>query len=133
MSATLYRRGEAVRVRLDGEGSALRKARVLIDLGGETLIVGQQKPKTTRRVKREAVQPEKRPRVPDLKIDPAALHCVEIDGQWCALSRQASPPTRKEMAEGVSTMCSKWISARCAPTQTEPTCQTCREWLKLDA
>lgn len=129
MPSDPFERGAAVRVHVEG---TVRKARVLIDLGGETLIVGQQKPKTARRVKREAVKPEKRPKAPELQLDPSTLHCVEIDGQWCALQHQAKPPTRREMAEGVSTICAKWTTARCAPTQVEPTCQTCRKRLKLE-
>lgn len=101
------------------------------------MIVGRDEPKTVKRAQRADVRPEREPKAPPAQPaarvstvpkvpDLTALYCIPGDNGDCALQRQASPPTSKEMIEGAVTICGRWLSTRSAPTRKEPECPLCR-------
>ena len=140
MESDLYERGDAVRVTV-GRGFEMR-ARVMLDTGGPTLIVGRKQPGDTKRVKREAVRPARPPKKvtkPKPKLPrsrPAVeLHKLAIAPSphgMCALQRQSRPPTKAEMIEGEWSICGTWIESRSAPQRGETTCPQCRTLLKME-
>lgn len=144
-----------------GAGAFL-EADVVLDTGGDTIIVTRHnRSRSTKRVPRDAVNvvsdTEPLPSSPTSALPdalrtsageivsnrrsftpadvrpPKALHCVETGRGWCALQRQASPPTKVEMVCGAYTICSTWTSSRSAPTKREPTCDECRARIGYDA
>lgn len=135
----IYERGEPVRIRVSLDGSAWMETSVLLDLGDETLIVGRS-PKKARRVERDRVQsakpgtrestPKRNAVAPD--HDNTSLYCSDGPTGLCATQRQADPPKRGEMAEGVHALCGAWLTARLAPKKAEPTCTACRRLLGLE-
>lgn len=135
----LYERGEPVRIRVSTDGSAWMETSVLLDLGDETVIVGRS-PKKARRVERDRLQsakPGTRASTPKRNIvatdrDRRLLYCSDGPRGLCATQRQADPPRRGEMAEGVYSLCGAWLTSRSAPKKTEPTCTACRGLLGLE-
>lgn len=132
-----YERGARVLVRTADRWLA---GRVVLDTGGPTVIVGRSKqPKSTKRVARASVKPERAPApaaeparpVPKRRPLPNVQSLACMDG--CALQRQSRPPTRAEMAEGAWTLCNSWVSSRSAPKKGEPTCPDCRKLLGLES
>lgn len=114
----------------------------MLDVGGDTVVVGRDQPGSLKRARREDIKPERMPeparprRAPPppkpVNTDPTKLHCTESPHGLCALQRQASPPRRQEMAEGQLSICGEWLTGRSAPKRGEPTCPRCRILLKLE-
>lgn len=137
MPAEPFERDTTVRVRASSSGHAWVRARVLVDLGGEDLVVARSKPQSSRRVRREDVRLDEQVRPPSPRPEAAEhdltrLHCIEGPAGRCAVQRQSKPPTRAEMAEGQWSMCSTWLTSRSAPQVGEPSCPRCRTILGME-
>ncbi len=114
----------------------------MLDLGGDTLIVGRKEPKSTKRVARSDVRPAraqkptpappKKTRPDRQRPDPQNLAIAASQHGMCALMRQSRPPTKTEMIEGQWSLCCTWLEAKKAPERGEPTCPKCRTILKLE-
>lgn len=137
MPSDPFVRNERVQVRVSTTGHAWVRATVLVDLGGETLIVGRKNPSSTKRVPRESVKSEERSVIPTSKVerrttgkrkrdvDTSKLYCAEGPNGLCVLQRQSSPPRKAEMVDGTWSLCGEWLTSRSAPKKTGPTCPTC--------
>jgi hypothetical protein len=109
--AALLERGSSVRWP-EGFGT------VLSDLGGD-LVVVRGVDGVSFRVHRDQLE---------IDVDPSCDRWgFVVDAKFCALQRQAHPPTKTEMVEGAWTLCGKWISSRSSPTHGAVTCATCLE------
>lgn len=89
---------------------------VLSDLGEDTVVV-RRVDGVSFRVPREQLEVDEQP--------PVERWGFVVDAKFCALQRQAHPPSKSEMVEGAWTLCGKWISSRSSPTQATVTCSTC--------
>lgn len=89
---------------------------VLMDVGEPTVVV-RRVDGVSFRVAREELQPDAS-QVPE-------LWGFVVDVRFCALQRQAHPPTKAEMVEGAWTLCGKWVSSRSSPTRGTVTCTVC--------
>lgn len=147
---SLFDRGDRVRVLSSVEGGRPLSARVVLDVGGDTVIVnGSSDPAKMQRVERGrvegklAITPQPAPprpmrptatkpkAAPKANGTPRKVYCAESEAGLCALQRQASPPRAAEMAEGQWTLCGQWITGRSKPRKSEPACSTCRARIGL--
>jgi hypothetical protein len=108
----LYDRGKLVHVKV---GTVLVPMHVVFDTGGKVVVSRYNKPGETERVKRSDIQ------VPR----PKKLACVKTDRGVCATQRQAMPPKKMEVAQGVITMCGIWVQNTVGTHRAEPTCEEC--------
>jgi hypothetical protein len=108
----LYDRGQLVHVKV---GTVLVPMHVVFDTGGKVVVSRYHKPGDTERVKRSDIQ------VPR----PKKLACVKTERGVCATQRQAVPPKKMEVAEGVITMCGLWVQSTTGTYRAEPTCERC--------
>lgn len=135
-----FERGQKVRLRIGVHRPVVVDAVVLVDLGGETVIVARKgRPNTAKRAPRARLMVPRQPPTPKRAAKDAApeatatreVYCATSTKGSCALQRQASPPARAEMAEGVFTVCGEWVTSRSKPDKSEPSCVDCRRLLKL--
>ena len=108
----LYDRGQLVHVKV---GTVLVPMQVVFDTGGKVIVSRFHKASDTERVRRSDIQ------VPR----PKKLACVKTERGVCATQRQAMPPKKMEVAEGVITMCGLWFQGIAGTHRTEPTCDDC--------
>jgi len=117
-----FRRGTLVRVQLGDDGTVVAEGRVLMDLGGKTVVVDRHRdPTKLSRVERSRLAPLHN------GAGPLKLHCAATEHGWCATQRQARAPTAAEMAAGQWTFCGTWAESRGKPEKREPTCAGCRK------
>jgi len=108
-----YSCGDRVQVLV---GAVIVPMNVVVDLGGaEVVVTSDVNPSDSKRVKRS-----------DIKIPrPKKFTCVKSESGLCVTQRQAGGVSKKEVAEGVLTMCGAWIVSVLGTQKTEPTCETC--------
>lgn len=143
-----FDRGEKVQVRIAGSGVAWIRAHVLVDLGGDSIVVARAKPGSSKRVPRGDVRSEERkpagpskvarhqPERPDMQavtVTTTDFYTTDGPAGLCALQRQASPPRRSEMVDGTWAMCGAWLTSRSAPKKRQPTCPECLKRLAAKA
>lgn len=125
-----FKRGTPVLVKPHFRSAAQLEATVVLDLGAPTLIVNAtEDPSKMQRVSRNRVQ--HRRVEPASKPHTGRYYCEETEHGWCVMQRQATPPSRRDMAEGQWTLCSMWITSRAKPRKRKPTCNRCRHRLGL--
>ena len=133
-----FDRGEKVQVRMRGTGVAWIRAKVLLDLGGDELVVARATPRSARRVPRDRVRSEERkpagpskverekpPEKTAMQIAISNLYTSDGPNGLCALQRQANPPRKGQMVDGTWAVCGEWLTSRSAPKKREPTCPDC--------
>lgn len=136
-------RGEKVQVRMAGRGVAWIRAHVVLDLGGDTLIVARANPSSTKRVPRDFVRSEERepagpskvaretPEKPKMQTTTTSdLYTSDGPHGLCVLQRQANPPRKGQMVDGTWAVCGAWLTSRSSPKKREPTCPRCLKRLE---
>lgn len=120
-----FRRGALVRVQLGDDTAVVVEGRVLVDLGGKTVVIDRHRdPAKLSRVERSRLSP--------LNGSDLKLHCAATEHGWCALQHQARPPTAAEMGAGQWTICGTWAESRGAPEKREPSCNDCRKYVGME-
>lgn len=112
MSLKLYDRGQLVHVKV---GTVLVPMRVVFDAGGKVVVSRHNKAGDTERIKRSDIQ------VPR----PRKLVVIKTERGVCATQRQAVPPKKREVADGVVMMCGLWVISTTGTYRGTPTCPKC--------
>jgi hypothetical protein len=108
----LYDRGQLVHVKV---GTVLVPMHILFDTGGRVVVSRHNKAGETQRVNRSDIQ------IPR----PEKLVVLKTERGVCATQRQAVPPKKTEVADGVLTMCGLWVVSINGTYRSEPTCPRC--------
>ena len=97
-------------------GAVIVPMNVVVDLGGtEVIVTPDVSPSDSKRVKRSDIK------VPRQK----KFSCVNTEKGLCVTQRQAGGVSKKEVAEGVLTMCGSWVVSVMGTQKEEPTCKEC--------